>query len=171
MFDVALGLAHDVVVAARRKARAVIFGDRRQCGRMAALDQDVGNSFAQMRTGRDRLEMQLTFLLRDVDEIIVVEHRRFPEHRARDRDVVVPRQAAGEAWRRLGYRRDPLAELRDRHALDLVDELAQHVVEHADVLFLEAVGAYEKKVRDTPQGRSTAVTRPMAEGRFDLVQK
>ena len=77
---------------------------------------------------------------------------RVSQNRAGHRDVVVISQTAHNSGRRAidGRQRD--AELGERPDLDALDQVQEHVIEQADLLFVEPVCSIEEQVRDTTQG-------------------
>ena len=87
----------------------------------------------------------------DIDEIAGVKPSRLRQHRPGDLDVLVARQAADGLDRRIVDRGEPAAELDQGLALDLADQEAQDVVEHLDLLVVQALGVVEEEVGHPPQ--------------------
>ena len=120
--------------------------------------QRVGNNFGQPPAAGNRQQMLLALGLGDLDQVFRAQARRFRQHRARDRDLVVARQAADDGRRRLrdagqlqaGFRqRDPGADISDRPDLDGPDQAFEHAVEQLDLFAVEAAGRGQKQLGHT----------------------
>ena len=103
--------------------------------------------------------MRLALGLGDVDEIGFGQ-RRDCAAPARDRDVVVLGETAHHFRRRVGDRGEPMRQLGARLRFDLDDQAAEHVVEQADMVFVEpACAAQEKAVMRLSASRALAASR------------
>ena len=65
------------------------------------LQQRIGDDLGQPPAPGDREQMRLAFGLRQRDQILGRQPRRFGQHRPRDRDLVIVGQAADHGRRRL----------------------------------------------------------------------
>jgi hypothetical protein len=94
--------------------------------------------------------VRLTFGLGGVDKIGFGETLRLRDHRAGHRDVVVVGKLAHQFAGRVGDRRQRAGHFGPRLGLDFGDEAAQHVVEQADVIFVERRRAIHEQIGDAP---------------------
>ena len=87
--------------------------------------------------------MRLALRARDAQQVVLVELRLL-EHRTGNRDVIAVRERAHDVRRRVRHRRNASREFGERLGLDLLDEIAHHIVEQLDVFVGELAGAVEK---------------------------
>ncbi len=95
--------------------------------------------------------MTLRLGVGDFDEIAVGKTRGLRQDRRRHRDIVVSGELPNDVVGRLMDRCKAPAELLERLSLDPLDEVAQDVVEHVDLLIVEPVRIGNKQVGDPPQ--------------------
>ena len=143
------------------------------------LQQRVGDDLGQPPAPGDREQMLLAFGLRQLDQILGRQPRRFGQHRPGDRDLVIvaraggPRPAGacligGELRAHLGER-DARGDIGQRAQLDGPDQPFQHVAEQLDLFAGIAVGGHQKQVGDLPQRIQMFFGRAGLDGRLDLV--
>ncbi|HMG79480.1 MAG TPA: hypothetical protein VK591_12415 [Xanthobacteraceae bacterium] len=121
------------------------------------MQQDVGHRGADLRAAGNRQEMGLRLGAGDFDEIAVGQARGLRQDRRRHRDIVVSGEPTNDVARRLIDRGKAPAELLERFALYPLDEVAQDVIEHIDLLIVEPIRVGNKKVGDPPQRVDTFV--------------
>ena len=114
-----------------------IVGNRARYLAVAALDQNVGERLVEAEARRHREQMRLALVLGNVQQV-AIDKLRLLQDRTGDRDVIVFRERADDAGRRVGDRRDTPRELGQRLGLDLLDQAADDVVEQRDVFVVEA---------------------------------
>jgi hypothetical protein len=88
---------------------------------------------------------------RNLDEIAGGKPPRLRQHRSRNLDVLVPRQAPDRLDRRIVDRSKPFAELDQGFALDPADQKAQYIVEDFDLIVVQSIGVVEEEVGNPPQ--------------------
>ncbi len=124
---------------------------------VAAMQQDVGHRWSDLRAAGNRQEMTLRLGAGDFDEIAVGETGGLGQDRRRHCDVIVSGELPNDvAWRLIDRRKAP-AELFERFSLYTLDEVAQDVIEHIDLLIVEPVRIGDKEVGDPPQRVDTFV--------------
>ncbi len=165
---VAPGMVHQGRETALGEFRAGILGELVKDIAVAALQQDIGDAFADASAGRDRQEVRLAFGAGDFDEIAVVEARRLRQDRCRHRDIVIAGQTLHHAERCVVDRRQPAAELAQRFALDFPDQMIEDVIEHADLLIVEPVCFGNEQIGDPPQSVEASVRRTALDYRFQF---
>ena len=69
------------------------------------------------------------------------------------------RQSADDAARRIADRCEPGPKLGKRVGLNLMDEVSEHVVEHADLLVIKAFCVAEEKIGHSPENFSATIAR------------
>ncbi len=90
------------------------------------------------------------------------------EHRAGDRDIVVLGERAHHAFRRVGNRRQPAREFGQRLGLDLLDQVADDVVEQRDMVVVEHGGAVDEQGRNAAQRLGAFLRRAVLDHLFQL---
>ena len=114
---------------------------------VAAADQDVRDLFVDGGAAGDGGEMGLALGFGDLDKVAVRERIGSSENRAGDLDVVVMRQPADDpGWGAIDGS-EPAAELDQRLALDLLDQVAHQLVEQRDVIVGVGIGASQEQIR------------------------
>ncbi|MGA8498331.1 MAG: hypothetical protein WB764_22785 [Xanthobacteraceae bacterium] len=121
------------------------------------MQQHVGHRRADLRAGGNRQEMGLRLGAGDFDEIVVGKARGLRQDRRRHRDIVVAGEPPNDVGRRLIDRCKAPAEFLECFALYALDEVAQDVIEHIDLLIVEPVRVGNKQVGDPPQRVDTFV--------------
>jgi hypothetical protein len=135
---------------------------------IAAVDQDVGDDLLQSRTTGYRQQVPLALGLGDFDEVGCCQPGRLDEDGAGDGDLIMMRKPTDHVPRCSIDWRDPFTEFRERSRLDSFDQATQNVVEYADLLLVEPVGAAEKKIGHAPQRFDSFVARARLNGFFEL---
>ena len=175
---IALRLLQHDGIAASRHPRAGIADEPPADGRIMPLQQRVGDDLGQPPASGDRKQMLLALAPGELDEILGRKPRRFGQHRSRDRNLVIVREAADHGRRRLldGGKlrahfgeRDARGDIGQRAQLDGPDQPFQHVAEQLDLFAGIAVGGQQKQVGDLPQRIQMFVRRAGLDGRLDLV--
>ena len=122
--------------------------------------------------------MLLALGLRQLDQVVGRQPRRFGQHRPRDRDLVVVGEPPDHAGRRLldgGElrahlgERDARGDIGQRAQLDGPDQPFQHVAEQLDLFAGIAVGGQQKQVGDLLQRIQVFFGRAGLDGRLDFV--
>ena len=113
-------------------------------------------------------QMRLTLGPGQLDQFGFLQPARLRQHRTGHRDVVVVRELAHQLQRRVGDRRQRLRHFGARLGLDLDDQPAQHVVEQADVIFVEMRRAVDEQIGDALDGRRPLVLRAVLDDVFKL---
>src|SRR5262249_56049176 len=106
-----------------------------------------------------------------VEEVGFVEPFRADQHRPRHLDVGVEGELLDGPLGRVGHRREPVGEARQRLGLDPCRDLEQHVVEQVDLLVRVAFGADEEEIGDPRQGVDALVARAGGKCLFQLVDQ
>ena len=142
------------------------------------LQQRIGDDLGQPPAPGDREQMLLALGLRELDQIVGRKPRRFGQHRPRNRNLVILRQAADHGRRRLLDGGELRAHFGERNArrdigqraqLDGPDQPFQHVAEQLDLFAGIAVGGHQKQVGDLPQRIQMFFRRAGLDGRLDFV--
>ena len=142
------------------------------------LQQRVGDDLVQPPAPGDRQQMLLAFGFREFDQVLRRQPRGFRQHRPRDRDLVMPRQPADHAGRRLldggelrahFGERDAGGDIGQRADLDGLDQALQHVAEQLDLLAGITVGGVQEQVGDPPDGFEMLVGGGGLDGGLDLI--
>ena len=140
--------------------------------------QRVGDDLGQPPAPRNRQQMLLAFGLREFDQILRRQPRRFGQHGGRDRNLVVMREAANDGRRRLldggelaahFGQRHPRSYIGQRPQLDGLDQPLQHVAEQLDLLAAAAFGGQQEQLGDPLDGLEVLFRRAGPDGRLDLV--
>ena len=177
-FRIALRLLQHDGIAGRRHPRAGIGDEPPADGRIMPLQQRIGDDLGQPPASGDRQQMLLALGLRQFDQVLGAQPRRFGQHRPRDRDLVIVRQAADHVRRRLldggelraqFGERDARRDVGQRAQLDGPDQPFQHVAEQLDLFAGIAVGGAQKQVGDLLQRIQMFVGGAGRDGRLDLV--
>ena len=122
--------------------------------------------------------MLLALGLRDFDQIVVAETRRFLQDRCGDADLVMPGKVAHDGRRRLGDRRQLRTDLGKRHAradigdrlqLDRLDKTREHVVEQLNLFAIETASGCQEEIGDAPSRLEAFRGRAGAYRGFDFV--
>ena len=92
--------------------------------------------------------------------------QRLHQDRPGDRDVVVARELVDDGGRRIANRRQAIGQFGARLGSNLGDQPRQHVVEQADVILVEAAGAFQKVRREAlerlrPAARASHARQPL----------
>jgi hypothetical protein len=95
--------------------------------------------------------MRLSIGPGDFDKIAVAEAVGLGENRSGDGDFLVASELADCLNGRLPDRRQGRTQLNERLGLDPLNEVNKHVIEHADLLFIEAVRVIEEKIGNAPE--------------------
>src|SRR5580704_11465717 len=115
-----------------------------------ALQQDIRYVCGDLRPSRYREQMRRRLGAGDFDKIFVVKARGLRQDRFCHRDIVVPRETAHDfGWSIVDWSEAP-AQFCERLTLDPLDEVAQYVIEHVDLLIIQAVCARNKKIGYAP---------------------
>ena len=138
---------------------------------IAAIDQHLGDLLLDDAASRDREQMRLALLLRDIDEVGRGQAARLAEHRARDRDLVVMGELADDLVRRLVDRGKPLRQLRTRFRLHAGDHVGEDVVEQRDLLVVELLRLEQEQIGHPPQRIHPLVAGPVTDGVLQLVHQ
>ena len=138
---------------------------------IAALDENVGDRFADRLAQRDRVEMILALGLGALDQGGLVERPRVRQDRAGDLDLVVERQQARGLDRRLRTLRDQIAELGAGRTVDGGNEAAHHLVEHRDVFCGEALAVHDEQVGQPPHHAGAMAQIGVGDGVFKVVDQ
>ena len=135
------------------QARAAILGHAMHDLAVAAAQQHVGHGLRDPGPSANGEQMRLTLALCNVGEIGVGQSIHPLEQGARDRDIVVVREASHRFDRRLANGREPAREFGACRGLDLADQSAEHQIEQPDVIVVEAARPIEKKGGHPFEGR------------------
>ena len=92
--------------------------------------------------------MALALVARDLDQHLLVEHGRAAQQRPGDRDLVLMRELADQAARRIGEQRQPFGEIGARGDLGVRDQADQDAVEEIDMIGPEMARALQKQLAD-----------------------
>ena len=87
----------------------------------------------------------------DLDQIIRGQARGLGQDWSGNRDLVVAGQPPDHLDRRIVDRRKRVAQLGQSLGLDPLDQMAENVVEQADLRLVKAIGVVEKQVGDTSE--------------------
>ena len=101
---------------------------------IAALDQNVGDRFAQLEALGDGEKMRLALGGCALDEIGIAELLRMDQHRLSHLDFVVIGERADEFGGRAVDVREPVRQLRARFHFDIDRKFMQHVIEQGDLI-------------------------------------
>ena len=93
---------------------------------------------------------------------------RLLEHRSRYVDIVVDGQRANHPRRRVRHRCDAMRQFGKRLGFDLLDQVADHVIEQRDMIVSKVIGAAEEKRGDSTQRFGAALGRAMLNDVFEL---
>ena len=153
------------------EARAAVLHHRMDDVAVAALDEHVGDRFAERAALGDGVEVLLALAGGGGDQRRVGQPLRLAEHRARHFDVVVGGEHLDDVRRRIDDRRQPLRQLGARLGFDAGHQAAHHVIEQADLTFGEARCSVDEKIGDA--GHDGVAARRGAGGKrcFEFVEE
>jgi hypothetical protein len=154
--------------AAFRQLGGMVVGNVADHLGVAAPHQHVGDGFPDPVAAGDCIKVGLALGLGDVDEVGLFQSGGFREHRAGDRDVVIVGELPHQLQRRIGDRGETQRDFGARLGLDFEDELAQHVVEQADVVFVESLGAVDEQIGDLFEHLRALFVRAVLNDVFEL---
>ena len=149
-------------------AGAAVLGNAAHDIAVAAPHQHVGDGLTQRPARRDRLQVGLTLVHRDVDEIGFGQPRRELQYRSGDGDIVVIGEPAQQFDGSVADRRKMMRELGARLCLDLVDEQPEHVIKQLDMRIAVAACAVQKESRDTLERLDALLSRAALNDLFKL---
>jgi hypothetical protein len=135
---------------------------------IATVEENVGHRFFELAAPRYGEQMLLALGPGDFDEIAGSQARGLGQDRTGDRDLVVPRQPPDHLDRRIVDRRQVPAQLDQSLGLDTLDQMAEDIVEQADLRLIEAIGIVEKKVGDAPKRFDAFLGRAAFDRVFEL---
>jgi hypothetical protein len=118
---------------------------------IATLQKRVRHARRDLLAARNRQHVALGFGVGDLDQIAVAQPARLRQDRLRHRNVVVAGELADDFDGRIVERSKPLTELRERFAFDPLDQMAQDIIEHVDLLVVEAIGIGDEQIGNAPQ--------------------
>ena len=133
-----------------RKVGAGIAGEFVKDLLASAFQQNISDHRGDLRSLRNRQQVPLGLGIGDVDQIAVGEAGRLRQYRRCYRNVVIPGETPYDVDGSVADRRQTLAQFRERSSLDPFDQMSQDVVEHADLLIVEAIGILYEKIGDAP---------------------
>ncbi|WP_366526247.1 hypothetical protein [Bradyrhizobium sp.] len=92
-------------------------------------------------------------------EIAGTDRLRLPEHRGRDRRIIVEHEAP-QRFRRRGFQVDErFAELDEHLCLDALGQADQDRVEDADLMLPKSIATGDQQIRGPPQHAGMAIGR------------
>jgi hypothetical protein len=154
--------------AARGKTGAGISREYAEDVAVAALQQDVGHGFADLRASGDRQQMRLGLGVGDVDEIVVAEPRRRCQNWLCNDDVVVAGEPAHDVDGCIVDRRQAPAEFGQCFSFDSLDQMSEDIVKNIDLPVTQPIRIRNEQVRDTPQRIDALVFGAALDGVFQL---
>ncbi len=142
------GAQDQLAKAAVRNAGAGIPGNGMDDDGFAALDQDVGDGFADGLTLRDSVKMTLALCPGVGNEIELAECHRLAENRRRHRDRVIEGKCPNQRRGRIRDGGEMACEPGPGFQLDHGDEGLEYLVEHFDLLLRMTAGAGDEQIGD-----------------------
>jgi hypothetical protein len=156
-------------IAGIRKARARVAGKLSDYLALAAIDDDVGDGFRQVRAAGNGEQVILALCARNLDENLCRETAGFGQHAACHRDRVIPRQLLNDLRRSVVERRQARAELGPGPAFDAGDEQTQHIVKDLDLIAVEALSVIQEEICHLTKGVNPPLPRATPHGVFEFV--
>src|SRR5262245_14979838 len=113
--------------------------------------------------------MTLALAAGNLSKIAIRQLLRTGQNRTGDIDLVVTSKTANDVTRRIVDRCQFCAKLRKRPGLHLLDQVSEHVVEHADLLRIETGCIAEIQVGYAPENFRAPIARACGKNLFEFV--
>ncbi len=165
------GLADELAIAAVGEARAGIARHQVDDAAVTAIDQNLGDGFAQGAPPRDRPKVALAFGAGILDQIRLRQLLRAHQHRGCDRNGIVEGEGPHHLLRRVGTLRQPAGQLRLCVDLDRFNQNHQDIVEQRELLVRVPSRAGEEQVGHARECIEPHRGRALRNGQFEILNQ